>query len=496
MLKQPKLIPVKLRYKNNKLTQTLIESYKVLLLVIPDSGSRKLVTKCFSKNITTKLNALKKGEMFTFTLNNKNLTQVVVSRFSCKSRYENLVWSRNFIEKLSDKEQEQVGLHIEGEESQINEITEVVYLAASAKNFKLNTYFSKKNKKPAQKSIKSIDVLQPINKELIKKANAYISGNNLARWLTALPPNILDAKNYIQFIKSYAQEQQISFEFFSEKKLRILNAGAFLAVSQGNKSRDAGIVKLTYTGNPDNQSLDLALVGKGIIFDTGGNNLKPFQYMLDMHIDMEGSAVALGLFHALKELKVNLNVEVWLAITENRISSNSYKSQDIITASNGTTIQAIHTDAEGRMVLADTLALACKSKPDWILDFATLTGACESALTTKYAGVFTNKMELHENLIAAGSISGERVWPFPMDADFLELIESDIADVKQCSESGGGDHIAASKFLEKFVSKEITWVHTDLSSGYTKNGLAHIPTRVTGFGIGFGLELLKKSGKI
>jgi leucyl aminopeptidase len=207
---------------------------------------------------------------------------------------------------------------------------------------------------------------------------------------------------------------------------------------------------------------------------------------------MEGSAVALGLLHAIHKNKEKINVELWLAITENRLSSTAYKSQDIITASNGVTIQTIHTDAEGRMVLADTLNLASKSKPKLMLDFATLTGACESALTDKYSGVFTNDENLHPLLIEAGRDSGERVWPFPMDNDYLELIDSDVADVKQCSESGGGDHILASKFLEKFVGKNIKWVHTDLSSGFTKGGLGHIPTRVTGFGINFGYKFLEK----
>ena len=138
---------------------------------------------------------------------------------------------------------------------------------------------------------------------------------------------------------------------------------------------------------------DVALVGKGILFDTGGTNLKPHKSMLDMHIDMSGSAVALSTLLALAELRAPIAVDAWLAITENRIGPTAYKPQDVVKAVNGVTIQVIHTDAEGRMVLADTLALASRTKPKLIIDYATLTGACVYALTERMSGVFTNKPE-------------------------------------------------------------------------------------------------------
>ena len=141
---------------------------------------------------------------------------------------------------------------------------------------------------------------------------------------------------------------------------------------------------------------DLTLVGKGVLFDTGGTNLKPFKGKLDMHMDMQGSAVALGTLLALKELEVPYAVDAWLAVTENRISPNSYMPQEIVTAANGTSIQVIHTDAEGRMALADTLALAAREKPALIVDYATLTGSCISALTERYAGVFSNRFAANE----------------------------------------------------------------------------------------------------
>jgi leucyl aminopeptidase len=236
----------------------------------------------------------------------------------------------------------------------------------------------------------------------------------------------------------------------------------------------------------------VSLVGKGICFDTGGTNLKQHKSMLDMHTDMEGSAVALGSLYALHALKSVLAVDCWLAITENRIGSRAYKPQDVVRAQNGTTIQVIHTDAEGRMVLADALCLAAREKPGAIIDYATLTGACVYALTERYSGAFTNRPEAREVIEAAGASSGERVWVFPMDKDFETDIESSVADVLQCSTDSKGDHILAACFLSRFVPKSIPWLHLDLAAGTRHGGLGHIATEITGFGVRYTLELLRR----
>ena len=212
--------------------------------------------------------------------------------------------------------------------------------------------------------------------------------------------------------------------------------------------------------------------------------------MYGMHEDMQGSAVALGTFLALTKMNFNRPVECWMALATNHIGPKAYKPNDVITASDGTTIEIIHTDAEGRMVLSDTLALASKEKPSLILDFATLTGGCMYSIGTSYSGVFTNKKEWHTGLIKAGEDSGERVWPFPLDEDFDDMIKSDIADVKQCSQESGVDHILASRFLQRFVKNETPWVHMDLSSSNKKGGLAHIPTDTIGFGVRYSVNLL------
>jgi leucyl aminopeptidase len=157
---------------------------------------------------------------------------------------------------------------------------------------------------------------------------------------------------------------------------------------------------------------------------------------------------------------------------------------------NGVTIQVVHSDAEGRMVLADTLALAARARPGLLLDFATLTGACVNALTDRYSGAFTNRPELEAALQSAGRASGERVWCFPMDADFDAELESPVADVMQCTMDSKGDHILAARFLGRFVPKDVAWAHVDLSASERKGGLAHVPTEFTGFGVRFAVQLL------
>jgi leucyl aminopeptidase len=306
-----------------------------------------------------------------------------------------------------------------------------------------------------------------------------------------LPPNTLDARGYRILLQELSRRLKLRFKFYGEAALKRLGAGAFLAVSRGNGTRDAGIAHLSYRPRGATAPA-LSLVGKGICFDTGGTNLKPHKSMLDMHIDMEGSAVAVGSLYALHALRSPLAVDCWLAITENRIGPLAYKPQDVVRAHNGTTIQVIHTDAEGRMVLADALSLAAARRPRAIIDYATLTGACVYALTERYSGAFTNRPEARDLIESAGTSSGERVWCFPMDADYDTDLESSVADVLQCAAEGKGDHILAARFLSRFVPKEIAWLHLDLAAGSRHGGLAHIATEITGFGVRYTLDLVRR----
>jgi len=348
-----------------------------------------------------------------------------------------------------------------------------------------------RSKPPAPWTVQQIDLYRSPPLPL-RRIAATARATNLVRWLTALPPNVLTSQSYRRLLQSLARRHGLSFRWYSEAQLKRLGAGAFLAVSRANHGRDAGIACLRWNGRRGaaTRRVDAALVGKGILFDTGGVNLKPFRSMLDMHTDMAGSAVAIASLVALAELRASRNVEAWLAITENNIGPEAYRPQEIVRALNGTTIQVIHSDAEGRMVLADTLALAARSRPLRMIDFATLTGSCVHALTERYSGVFATRANLLGELIAAGMSSGERLWAFPLDDDFDHDIESTVADVRQCAVDGKGDHILATRFLKRFVPDAMPWAHIDLSAATRTGGLAHVPSDATGFGARLVLQWL------
>lgn len=489
MIDIPRFAPLRITQRSGRPQRKDFDSCDHLFIVLPrgrNQGRLSIPSAALVERLTGAAKRAADKQIST-RLDNKRATRLCVALAPHgASAFERLTWARKLIASAASTGG-RVGLLIaDMPDKGYASIVEALLSALCAASFSLPTFKSGRRSKRLSAAL-LLDVPEHIDTRAI---NAEAAGNNLARWLTAMPPNMLDAAGYRAVIKQIAQNHGFEHEFIDEARLKKLGAGAFLAVSQGNETRDAGIVRLRY--RPADAQKHIALVGKGIVFDTGGNNLKPFRGMLDMHMDMEGSAVALGLLVALSEMRVPYAVDAWLAISENRLSASAYKSQDVVTASNGTTIQVIHTDAEGRMVLADTLALAAKTEPSLIIDYATLTGTCVTALTSRYSGVFSNRRNSDAAVIAAGLNSGERVWPFPFDDDFDEGIHSSVADVKQCSEDGSGDHILAARFLSKFVPSSIPWLHVDLSSGQHKGGLAHIPTEYTGFGVRFTIELLEK----
>lgn len=317
---------------------------------------------------------------------------------------------------------------------------------------------------------------------------AVAAGNTLCRELTVLPPNELSPARYRARVRALAREHGWRHEDYDMKRLRKMGAGAFVAVAQGSVEDDAAIVHLAYRRRGARKKI--ALVGKGICFDTGGHNLKSARYMHGMHEDMNGSAVALGILLAASALKLPVELECWMAIAQNHLSPRAYRQNEVVTALDGTTIEVVHTDAEGRMVLADALVLAARAKPCLIVDFATLTGSMHVALGDRYSGVFATSGELARRAVAAGEASGERVCPFPSDADYDTALESQIADIKQCSLEGQADHILATRFLGRFVG-DTPWVHLDLSGSSCKGGLGAVGTDVTGFGVAWGVELLR-----
>ncbi|MBU1265633.1 MAG: leucyl aminopeptidase family protein, partial [Gammaproteobacteria bacterium] len=331
------------------------------------------------------------------------------------------------------------------------------------------------------------------------RVQALAEGNVLTRSLTVQGPDELTPGVYRKRIKALAKQYGWTVEEYGFDKLKKMGAGAFCAVAQGSPAKDAAIVRISYKGPKGKGSgvstlkgmkgqgagKSVAFVGKGICFDTGGHNLKPAKYMQGMHEDMNGSAVVLGILAAASKMKLPVALEGWVALAENHISPEAYRQNEVITALNGTTIEVVHTDAEGRMVLADTLTLAANSKPDLIADFATLTGSMHYALGSRMSGVFATSSALAHQASRAAISSGERIVVFPYPEDYDSNLDSTVADVKQCSMEGEADHILATRFLSRFVG-DTPWLHMDLSAHSCKGGLGAVMSDANGFGVAWG----------
>ena len=476
-----------------------VDALDAVIILLPESSLQKRWPDFpHAERLKQRVPAAKKSLAPQRTdLPNPRLTAAILASYKTDAgAFEFLTLARKCIAKARESQPTNVGLLLPGAtDVQRAALAEAFVAAVLAANFEPPRFKSEPDKTQPIGSLTLFGGAKPLD---FNRTLAAAEGNALARWLTLLPANYLTPTEYHGYAKELARREGWKFEFLDEKKLKAVGAGAFLAVSRGSDTRDAGILHLSYRPVKTARGAKaVALVGKGICYDTGGTNLKSDKSMFGMHGDMQGSAVALGILLALTRLKAPFQIDAWLAVARNQIGPQAYTQNEVVKAGNGVNIEVTHTDAEGRMVLADTLALATKSKPAITLDYATLTGACMTALGSRYSGAFTPSAELSRAVIAAGALSGERVWPFPMDGDYDEDLESDVADVKQCVlETGRADHILASRFLSRFVQEGAPWIHVDLSASEHKGGLAHIPTDVTGFGVRFTLSLLLDQGLV
>lgn len=401
---------------------------------------------------------------------------------------------RKAIQPLLDEKPETLSICVYGDEAAREAHACTAYYVATVNAATLPNRKKIEGKEGNKDYLKSLEIYGYQAKHDYANVNARVAGNTLCRTLTITPANELTPTIYREKVALLAKQYGWTYKEFDIPALKKMGAGAFVAVGQGSEPLDAAIVHLTYTPKTVSniEQKHIALVGKGICFDTGGHNLKPAKYMQGMHEDMNGSAVALGILLAATEMQLPVKLDCWLAIAQNHIGPLAYKQNDVVTALNGMTIEIVHTDAEGRMVLADTLTLASREKPDLILDFATLTGTMYSALTDRMSGVMGNRPELLCKAIGAGNAAGERIVAFPYEEDFDSDLDSDIADIKQCTlEDSDGDHMLAARFLGKFIEGDVAWLHTDLSSYNREGGLGAVQSDTNGFGVGFGLEMIK-----
>jgi leucyl aminopeptidase len=289
---------------------------------------------------------------------------------------------------------------------------------------------------------------------------AAIEGDSvtLARSLVNTPPCDLFPESFAGRIAEIARGLAIDCDIWDERRLAAEGMGAILGVAQGS-TRPARLAILRYRGGG---SKTVAYVGKGVTFDSGGLSLKTNEQMLDMKCDMAGAATVLAAVQGIAQLKVPVNVLAAMPLVENMPSGLAVKLGDVLRARNGKTIEILNTDAEGRVILADALAYAAEQKVDHIVDLATLTGACMIALGTEIAGLMSNDDVWAGRVRRAILDAGERAWQLPMDADFEEALQSNVADYKNAPGVRFGGAITGGKFLEQFVNK-IPWVHLDIA---------------------------------
>jgi leucyl aminopeptidase len=321
---------------------------------------------------------------------------------------------------------------------------------------------------------------RPLEKA-IEKGRIVGEAANWTRNLVNEPSNFMTPADMASAARQLANKYGLKVEVFEKEKIKEMGMGGLLGVSQGSQQTPRFIV-LTYKGRESND-IDVALVGKGLTFDSGGISIKPSEHMEDMKGDMAGGASVMGAIMAITQLKPKINVTALVPATENMPSGSAQKPGDVLTAMNGKTIEVVNTDAEGRLILADALSYANKLGAKAIIDTATLTGACQVALGKICSGAFTNNQPLLDKVIAASQEVGEPAWQLPMFDEYKEANKSDVADIKNSGNRYGGA-ITAAKFLEEFVNKT-PWVHldiagtadTDKEKGYLVKGATGVPVR-------------------
>ena len=380
----------------------------------------------------------------------------------------------------------------------VNGIKTDIAVQAMAEGAVLGLYTFKRYQTKPENGNGEVKSLTIVGKEKAALGKAAARGKiiaeavNYARDMENEPGNFMTPTRMAEAARQIAKKYTLKVEVFDKEKMKELGMGGLLGVAQGSQQPPKFII-LTYQGR-QSKDIDIALVGKGITFDSGGISIKPSENMADMKDDMSGGASVLSAVMAVAQLKPAINVTAFVPATENLPSGTALKPADIIKAMNGKTMEILNTDAEGRLILADALCYAVKSGAKEIIDVATLTGACQIALGTITTGAFTNNQALIDKVLAAGKQAGENAWQMPMFDDYKEMIKSDIADIKNTGGRYAGA-ITAAKFLEEFVGKT-PWVHLDLTGpssdkekGCLVKGASGVPVRTL---INFVLSEAKK----
>jgi leucyl aminopeptidase len=302
----------------------------------------------------------------------------------------------------------------------------------------------------------------------------------LARDLVNEPPSVATASFLASQAERFCRGRGLSIEVWGKRKIAAMKLNGLLAVNRGSQEEPRFIViRYKPAGRTRKR---IALVGKGITFDSGGLSLKPSKSMETMKLDMAGGAAIIAAMSRLPRLRPDVEITGYVPLTDNLPGANAQKPGDVIRYLNGKTIEVLNTDAEGRLILADALALAARQKPDYMVNLATLTGACMVALGPGVAGLFSNDRELSDRLMACSEGAGEKLWPLPLVREYRDMIKSSVADMKNIGGAHGGAIIAA-LILQEFVG-EVPWAHLDIAGpAFAESDQPLCPKGGTGFGV-------------
>ncbi|KGF91630.1 MULTISPECIES: leucyl aminopeptidase [Prochlorococcus] len=436
------------------------------------------------KKITKKKFKGEKGEILDFEfLDQKLETLIIIGLGKSGDLNKGLIKNSlgDLVRKLVDKN-DKISILLPWE--LINSKLEIHNLAESARlsAYKDNRFNKKKDEKNVLNEIEFLN-LNKFKNISFEETENICEGVELARRLVAAPPNSLTPQEMSIIASKIGKEHDLEVKILDAKECEDLGMGAYLAVAKGSDLKPKFIHLTLKADGPIKEKI--ALVGKGLTFDSGGYNLKVGASQIEMmKYDMGGSAAVLGAAKALGAIKPKgLEIHFIVAACENMINGSAVHPGDVVKASNGKTIEINNTDAEGRLTLADALTYASNLKPDSIIDLATLTGAIVIALGNDVAGFWSNNDDLADDLKTASTQAGEELWQMPLQKSYKEGLKSHIADMKNTGPRAGGS-ITAALFLEEFFDKEIKWAHIDIAGTcWTDKNNGINPSGATGFGV-------------
>ena len=389
--------------------------------------------------------------------------------------------------KLNSLKITQANIVIDNEEleKQVNSFVVNIAEGIKLKNYCFNKYFEdKKDKHKIYLKKVRFYVSNPDIEDVFSEREKIVDTTHFVRDLVSEPGNILTPEAFVEVCEQL-KELGIKVNILDKKQLKLLGMNALLAVGQGSQ-HGSYVVTMEWNGlQAEKNKNPITFVGKGITFDTGGINLKPSGPSITMmKYDMGGAAVVTGLMKSLALRKAKVNVVGAIGLAENMPSGHAQRPGDVITSMSGQTIEVDNTDAEGRLLLADVMWYIQENfKPKIMIDLATLTGAIVVALGHYNAGLFSNSDKLADQLSKAGMEVGERVWRLPLDKYYDELINSNIADVRNVGKKGAGS-ITAAQFLKRFVQKGCAWAHIDIAGvNWLDDGDKLSPKGATGYGV-------------